>query len=179
MYMNSTQYPTPTFLLCYNLLLQLVCLYSCEIKHIIISVSVNPYAPPCNVLYRMSDCSIRAMIYSPLYSWHGCFIRVYILISYKGYVIRLFPLQFKDPLIIMLLCSAVISLFMEQFDDAFSITMVTGLAMCVAWCMLCHCVGYHNCSHCGLHSGVQVRKIFRGSHKIGTPKVSLVSCHGY
>jgi len=91
----------------------------------------------------------------------------------------LFPLQFKDPLIIMLLCSAVISLFMEQFDDAFSITMVTGLVVCEVWCMLCHHVGYHNCSHRGLHSGVPVRKISWSTYKIGTSKVSLVSYHGY
>lgn len=33
-------------------------------------------------------------------------------------------LQFKDPLILLLLASAVISILMHQFDDAISITVV-------------------------------------------------------
>lgn len=32
--------------------------------------------------------------------------------------------QFKNPLIILLLCSAFVSICMKQFDDAFSITAV-------------------------------------------------------
>lgn len=36
------------------------------------------------------------------------------------------PLQFKDPLILLLLASAVISVLMHQFDDAISITVVSG-----------------------------------------------------
>lgn len=34
--------------------------------------------------------------------------------------------QFKNPLIILLLCSAAVSIAMQQFDDAFSITFVSG-----------------------------------------------------
>lgn len=41
--------------------------------------------------------------------------------------------QFKDPLIIMLLCSAVISLCMSQYDDAFSITMAIIIVVTVAF----------------------------------------------
>lgn len=39
-------------------------------------------------------------------------------------LIRVHPSQFKDPLILLLLASAVISLCAKQFDDAFSITVV-------------------------------------------------------
>lgn len=39
---------------------------------------------------------------------------------------QLCPLQFKDPLILLLLASAVISILMHQFDDAISITVVSG-----------------------------------------------------
>ena len=35
------------------------------------------------------------------------------------------PLQFNDPLILLLLASAVISVCTKQFDDAFSITVVS------------------------------------------------------
>ena len=58
----------------------------------------------------------------------------------------------------MLLCSAVISLCMRQYDDAFSITMVTTL---LYYCnnLLTVIVGHHNCSHCGVYSRVSIRKI--------------------
>ncbi|KAL5021260.1 hypothetical protein ScPMuIL_000415 [Solemya velum] len=41
--------------------------------------------------------------------------------------------QFKDPLILLLLTSAVISIFMRQFDDAFSITVAITIVVTVAF----------------------------------------------
>ncbi len=40
-----------------------------------------------------------------------------------------FGLQFKDPLILLLLASAVISVLMRQFDDAVSITVVSSCSL--------------------------------------------------
>jgi len=41
-------------------------------------------------------------------------------------------LQFKDPLILLLLASASVSIFMQQFDDAISITVVSTSFICTA-----------------------------------------------
>ena len=43
--------------------------------------------------------------------------------------------QFKNPLIILLLCSALISLFMRQFDDAASITLAITIVVTVSFIM--------------------------------------------
>lgn len=47
--------------------------------------------------------------------------------SYKSVELFVFHLQFKNPLIMLLLASAVISILMHQFDDAVSITVVSTL----------------------------------------------------
>ena len=43
--------------------------------------------------------------------------------------------QFKNPLIILLLCSALVSMFMQQFDDAASITLAIVIVVTVSFIM--------------------------------------------
>merc|ERR1711962_182130 len=43
--------------------------------------------------------------------------------------------QFKNPLIMLLLCSALVSLFMHQFDDAASITLAIVIVVTVSFIM--------------------------------------------
>ena len=43
--------------------------------------------------------------------------------------------QFKNPLIILLLCSSMVSLFMQQFDDAASIIMAITIVVAVSFIM--------------------------------------------
>ncbi len=48
------------------------------------------------------------------------------MMKYKGVMWMCFiTLQFKDPLILLLLASAFVSVVMQQFDDAISITVVS------------------------------------------------------
>mgnify|MGYP001791643125 FL=1 len=41
--------------------------------------------------------------------------------------------QFKEPMILLLLASAVVSVFMKQFDDAISITIAILIVVTVAF----------------------------------------------
>jgi Ca2+-transporting ATPase len=60
--------------------------------------------------------------------------------------------SFKDPLILLLLGSACISVLMGQFDDAISITMVTNSLMCITLPEInshapLYQIGHHHCSN--------------------------------
>lgn len=48
-------------------------------------------------------------------------------------LIRRYLEQFKEPMILLLLCSAVVSVFMKQFDDALSITVAILIVVTVAF----------------------------------------------
>lgn len=77
--------------------------------------------------------------------------------------------QFKNPLIILLLASAVISLTMQQFDDAFSITFVSALYIMyncsIVFIFIFNTVfpGNHHRSDGGLRPGVPLGEVARGA----------------
>ena len=69
-------------------------------------------------------------------------------------------LQFKNPLIVLLLISAIISVAMKQFDDAISITLVCFLYNSVYSKTFfspyyCYPTGYNNCGHSGIRTRIQ------------------------
>ena len=69
-------------------------------------------------------------------------------------------LQFKNPLIVLLLISAIISVAMKQFDDAISITLVCFLYNSVYSKTLsslrsCYPTGHNNCGNSGICTRIQ------------------------
>ena len=52
-------------------------------------------------------------------------LNIIMKVSVQSYTCVNFFFQFKEPMIVLLLASGVVSIIMGQFDDAFSITVVS------------------------------------------------------